>query len=96
VPDIVDVEFFHALRGLTIGAKVSTERAEHARQLFEEIPKVRFATHPLAERIWALRHNLGAYDASFVALAEVLDVPLITADAKQAAASGHYARVEAY
>jgi predicted nucleic acid-binding protein len=47
----------------------------------------------LAERVWSLRHNLGAYDACFIALAESLDVPLITCDDKQAAASGHYAHV---
>ncbi|HEU4425123.1 MAG TPA: type II toxin-antitoxin system VapC family toxin [Pilimelia sp.] len=96
VPDIVDVEFHDALRGLLLGKKISDERAEHARSLFNEIPKVRFPTRDLTDRIWSLRHNLGAYDACFVALAEALDVPLITADEKQASASGHQARVEAF
>lgn len=96
VPDIIDVEFHHALRGLLIGKKISTERAEHARDLFADTPKVRVPTQPLAERIWSLRNNLGAYDACFIALAEALDAPLITADAKQATASGHQARVESY
>ena len=96
VPDIIDVEFHHALRGLLIGKKISAERAEHARDLFADTPKVRLPTQPLAERIWSLRNNLGAYDASFIALAEALDAPLITADAKQATASGHQARVESY
>jgi predicted nucleic acid-binding protein len=96
VPDIIDVEFHHALRGLLIGKKISAERAEHARVLFADTPKVRLPTQPLADRIWSLRNNLGACDASFIALAEALEAPLITADSKQAAASGHQARVESY
>jgi predicted nucleic acid-binding protein len=96
VPDIIDVEFHHALRGLSLGKKISTERAEHARGLFADIPKVRIPTRDLTERIWSLRHNLGAYDACFIALAEALDAPLITSDEKQANASGHQARVEAF
>lgn len=96
VPDIIDVEFHHALRGLTLGKKISVERAEHARTLYIDIPKVRIRTRDLTERIWSLRHNLGSYDACFIALAEALDAPLITADEKQANASGHQARVEAF
>lgn len=96
VPDIIDVEFHHALRGLALGKKISAERAEHARSLFADVPKVRFPTRELTERIWSLRHNLGAYDACFIALAEALDAPLITLNEKQATASGHQARVEAF
>jgi predicted nucleic acid-binding protein len=96
VPDIVDVEFHHALRGLALGNKISAERAEHARALFNDIPKVRFPTHDLTDRIWSLRHNLGAYDACFIALAEALEAPLITADEKQGNASGHQAQIEAF
>ena len=42
-------------------------------------------------RIWALRKNLSAYDAAYVALAEVLDAPLLTLDARLAASPGHQA-----
>jgi predicted nucleic acid-binding protein len=42
----------------------------------------------LAERTWDLRHNLSIYDGSYVALAEILDAPLVTLDAKLAGASG--------
>ncbi|MQA25586.1 MAG: PIN domain-containing protein [Micromonosporaceae bacterium] len=96
VPDIIDVEFHHALRGLLLGGRISAERAAHARQLFGDVPKIRFPSHQLAERIWSLRHNLGAYDACFLALAESLEAPLITCDVKQASASGHNARVEVF
>lgn len=44
--------------------------------------------HLLGERIWALRRNVTVYDASYVALAELLDAPLVTLDARLARASG--------
>lgn len=47
-----------------------------------------WAYEALAERAWALRDNLTAYDASSVALAELLDVPLVTLDARMATAPG--------
>jgi predicted nucleic acid-binding protein len=96
VPDILDIEFHHALRGLLLGGKVSAEHAEHARILFRDTPKIHFPTSELTGRIWSLRHNLGAYDACFIALAESLDAPLITCDEKQANASGHQAHVETF
>lgn len=96
VPDVIDVEVHHAIRGLLLGGKISAERAEHARALFGDTPAIRFPSRALTDRIWSLRHNLGAYGACFVALAESLDVPLITCDEKQAHASGHHARVEAF
>jgi predicted nucleic acid-binding protein len=96
VPDIIDVEFHHALRGLLRGNKISSSRAEQARALFADTPKIRFPSGDLTQRIWSLRHNLGAYDACFIALAEALGVPLITCDGKQVEASGHQAKVEAF
>ena len=44
-------------------------------------------------RIWALRHNLTAYDAAYVALAETLNVPLVTCDTRLAASVGHRATI---
>ncbi len=51
---------------------------------------------PLMERIWALGENLTAYDAAYVALAEALDAPLVTMDARLAQVPGHRAAVELY
>lgn len=94
VPDIIDAEFHHALRGLVVGKKISAERAAHARALFEATPKVRFPSRYLMNRVWSLRDNLGAYDACFVALAESLNLPLLTCDDKQRTCGGHKANVE--
>jgi len=57
---------------------------------------VRYPHAPLADRIWELRENLTAYDATYVALAEVLDAPLVTMDARLARAPGVRAEVELY
>jgi predicted nucleic acid-binding protein len=48
------------------------------------------------ERIWELRHTLSAYDASYVALAELLPAPLVTCDARLARSSGHSAEIELF
>ncbi|MDR1634381.1 MAG: type II toxin-antitoxin system VapC family toxin [Bifidobacteriaceae bacterium] len=51
----------------------------------------------VADRVWALRGQLSSYDAAYIALAELLDAPLLTADARlarAAAAAGSAARVE--
>ena len=56
----------------------------------------RYPHAALLPRIWDLRENLTAYDASYVALAETLDAPLVTADARLARAPGHRATVELY
>jgi predicted nucleic acid-binding protein len=50
----------------------------------------------LADRIWSLRHNLGAHGGCFVALAEPPDAPPVTCDEKQAPAEGHHAQVETF
>ena len=48
----------------------------------------------MLERIWSLRDSVTAYDAAYVALAEILDCPLITCDARLARSHGHKARIE--
>jgi predicted nucleic acid-binding protein len=48
----------------------------------------------LLPRVWELRDNLTAYDAVYVALAEVLDAPPLTRDRRLATAAGHHVRVE--
>ena len=48
----------------------------------------RYPVFTLLERVWDLRENLSAYDASYVALAELLNCPLMTADARLSRAPG--------
>jgi predicted nucleic acid-binding protein len=93
-PSLLDTELLHALRRLTARGQLSEERAQDALRDFDDLALVRYPHWPLKQRVWKLRHNLTAYDATFVALAELLDAPLLTCDARLASAPVHGARVE--
>jgi predicted nucleic acid-binding protein len=95
-PHLIDIEFLHALRQLSLSGKLTDDRAADVRTDFSELALVRYPHEELAGRIWALRHNITAYDAAFVVLAEALGIPLVTCDAKLAAASGHEADIELF
>jgi predicted nucleic acid-binding protein len=95
-PHLIDVEFLHALRGLVAGRVVSMAEADAARISFAELPVARYPHHPMSDRIWELRHNVTAYDATYVALAEALDLPLVTCDGRLARSKGHGARIELF
>jgi predicted nucleic acid-binding protein len=95
-PHLLDVELLHALRGLVLGGHLSEDRAADARGDFADLTVVRYGHALLADRSWELRNNLTAYDATFVALAEALTVPLVTCDARLAGVPGYSAVVELY
>jgi predicted nucleic acid-binding protein len=77
----------------TLRGQIVAERGELALASLAALDVERHDHHPLLSRIWALRSNLTAYDASYVALAEALDAPLLTRDGRLATASGHTARI---
>ena len=93
-PHLLDVELLHTL--LVIVGRLSEARAADARTDFADLTIVRYEHAVMADRIWELRHNLTAYDATFVALSELLGVPLITCDARLANAPGNDAQVELF
>jgi predicted nucleic acid-binding protein len=95
-PHLLDVEFQHALWRLARTGAVSDDRATDARTDFADLNVVRYPHAPLADRMWELRRNMTAYDATFVVLAEVLEVPLISCDARVARVPGHRAAVEVF
>jgi predicted nucleic acid-binding protein len=64
---------------MTVGGQISGERADDARSDFEELALVRYPHQPLSDRVWELRRDLSAYDATFVALAEALAARLLPA-----------------
>lgn len=92
-PDLLDVEVVQAFRRLAGNHGVPEARAAGALELLTRLPIDRRTTGPLTPRMWALRHNLTAYDAAYVALAETLECPLLTCDGALKRAAGHRARV---
>jgi predicted nucleic acid-binding protein len=86
VPQLVDAEIASGLRGLVAGRKVEADKAWNALRTWRRVAATRHLVPPLFERIWQLRDNLSAYDATYVALAEQLDCRLLTADSRMSAA----------
>jgi predicted nucleic acid-binding protein len=95
-PHLIDIELLHALRRLVRTGKITEERAHDARADFDDLPIIRYPHAGVADRIWALRHNLTPYDAVFVAIAELIGCPLVTSDERLGRAAGHTATVEVY
>jgi predicted nucleic acid-binding protein len=95
-PHLIDIELLHALRRLNALGELTADRAADARVDFRDLALVRYPHVSLSDRIWELRDNLTAYDAAFVALAESLDAPLVTCDARLGAAPVHDAQIEVF
>ena len=87
-PELIDLETVSVLRRQVGVGALDTRRATLALRDLVELPLRRAPHGPLLARCWELRENLTVYDASYVALAELLDVALLTADARLAAAPG--------
>ncbi|WP_026922830.1 type II toxin-antitoxin system VapC family toxin [Glycomyces arizonensis] len=82
-PGHLTAEFCHGLRGMVMGNKIDQERAEWAlREYFDLDLQLIIPDASAVECVWKLRHNLSAYDALYVAVAEQLGTPLLTADAR--------------
>jgi predicted nucleic acid-binding protein len=87
-PEVIDVEALSVLRRQTAAGSLDARRAELAITDLLDLPLRRVPHRPLLRRCWELRANLTVYDAAYVALAETLGVPLLTADRRLAHAPG--------
>lgn len=88
-PQHLPLEVVHTLRGMALGKKLTAEAAEAALGSFAGLTvKLVPTVGAVLERVWGLRHNITAYDAAYVAVAERLEVPLVTGDVRLAAADG--------
>lgn len=72
-PELIEPETLNALRGLIRGRKITDERGSEAVADLASTRLIRYPHAPLRPRVWGLRNNLTAYDASYLALAEALD-----------------------
>ena len=87
-PQLILVESTNVLRRLAAAGRLSDLDASTAHRDLLSLPVELYPFEPFAERVWSLRHNVSAYDACYVALAEALDVPLATLDRKLSSAAG--------
>jgi predicted nucleic acid-binding protein len=93
-PHIIDLEVAHVMRRLAAAHELSSTGGRRRLAAMADFPLTRYRHDLLLQRIWELRHNLSAYDAAYIALAEGLGVPLVTRDIRLARTRGHRAKVE--
>jgi predicted nucleic acid-binding protein len=94
-PHLIDVEVAQVIRRLALSGLITAGRGEQA---LEDLADLDLERHPhdvLLPAVWRLRDNMTAYDGVYVALAEALEAPLVTLDARLAGAPGHGARIDA-
>ena len=93
-PHLLDLEIAQVLRRYCATGDMEPERGFEALIDLADLPITRYPHDIYLSRIWELRHNLTAYDAAYVALAEALPAPLITRDMRLDSAPGHSAVIE--
>lgn len=93
-PHLIDSEVTNALRRLVLRGAMTDAQGTRAMQGFQQFGLTRYPAVALRDRMWQLRHNVSAYDATYIALAEAVGATeLITTDARLAAAPGVACRV---
>ena len=87
-PELIDAELLSVLRRLVLTGQLAEQQALLALDTAQLLGLRRHNTRPLWSRAWQLRTNLSAYDALYVALAEQLNLPLLSGDGRLARAPG--------
>lgn len=95
-PHLLDLEVTQVLRRLVREGTVPAHRADEAIHDLLDLRITRYPHFVLLPRIWQLRHNLSAYDAAYVVLAEKLNATLLTRDVRLASVSGHAVPIELF
>ncbi|MGL4175069.1 MAG: type II toxin-antitoxin system VapC family toxin [Dermatophilaceae bacterium] len=99
-PTLIDAEVTSAVRGLLLTSnpeiRITDERAGQMLDDFADLPLLRYPMYPHQRRVLGLRNNFTAYDAFYVALAESLDMVLLTDDRKFEKVLAHTGVVETW
>lgn len=95
-PHLLDVEVAQVVRRYWLSGEVSDWRGRQSLDDLRRMPIERYGHEILLPRMWELRANATAYDATYLALAEALVAPLVTRDARLGSVPGCRARVEVF
>ena len=87
-PELLDAEIVNVLRRAVLRGRLEEERALMAIDDLALWPVERLPHREFARSAWQYRHNVSAYDAFYVAVADALALPLLTADGRLSRASG--------
>lgn len=93
-PHLLDLEVAQILRRYERVGKLTAKRGRQILQNLQDLLLIRYEHDIFLPRIWELRHNVTAYDAAYLALAEAIPAPLVTCDGRLARAPGHRAQIE--
>ncbi len=93
-PHLLDVEVAQVLRRYALAGDLDPDRGLQALEDLADFRLTRYPHDLFLPRIWELRHNMTAFDAAYIALAETLAAPLVTRDARLASAARRYAQIE--
>ena len=96
VPHLIDVEIAQALRRLVFRGLLDAQSGTTALRRWRSFDVERYPLEPLLERVWELRANASAYDATYIALAEALSMVLVTGDRRLAGVPGVRTEVEVF
>ncbi len=95
-PSLMRYEVLNTLRRHVASGLVTAALVRNAMASFSELPVQEWPLQALAERAWELRDNFTIFDASYIALAEMLDATLVTLDARLARGPGVRCRVAVF
>jgi len=88
MPHLIDSEVTSVMRRKVTSGQVPVDIATNVLRAWQHLAATRYPAVGLLDRVWQLRDNTSAYDATYVALAEQLGCGLLTADARLSRAPG--------
>ncbi|MCD0486247.1 type II toxin-antitoxin system VapC family toxin [Streptacidiphilus sp. ASG 303] len=87
-PEHLVIEVMQSLRGLYLAGRLTAQEVSGTAARLAGTAVRKIPVEPLLGRIWELKDNLTPDDAAYVAVAELLDAPLVTADLRLMRATG--------